>query len=365
MMSDAFENAVIPPLTREEMISLVEGRGAPRPAVACGHWLQIHELKEKDQDAVRAMLARYPEDMQVFYLHRPTFFIENGSRYTWCDVPGADPRIGRTKRVGVDEETAISWEDYYKISADVPDVSEPSMYRFAPEDDGRYRMVWFQNGPWQKATDYRGMTNALMDLYLEPEGMKHIARRVTDFFKAAIARGVRETRLDAIMFGDDLGMQKGAFMSNDMFREFLFPYYKEICDCAHSHGLHVWFHSCGDCFDLIPQLIEAGVDVLHPIQKYALDERKVVDTYKDDLSFWAGMDLQQVLPFGTPEDVVAEVHHMIDTFYQPGKGKLILTLGNRLQDNVPVENFLTFLKEAHEYAVQVGQRQEETTDERD
>lgn len=359
-MKNWFENAVIPPLTREEMIGLIERRGAPRPAVACGHWLHIHELNEEDQDRVREALTLYPEDIQVFYLNRPSFFIEDGCRYTWCDVPGADPRIGRTRTVGVDEETAISWEIYDQISDNVPDCDDPSMYQLAPEDDGRYRMVWFQNGPWQKATDYRGMTNALMDLYLNPEGMKHITRRVTDFFKAAIERGVRETRLDAIMFGDDLGMQKGAFMSNDMFREFLFPYYKEICDHAHRFGLHVWFHCCGDCFDLIPQLIEAGIDVLHPVQKYAMDEKKVADAYKDDLCFWAGMDLQQILPFGTAEDVKEEVHHMIDTFYQPNKGGLVLTLGNRLQNNVPIDNFLAFLKAAHEYALLVGKKQEES-----
>ena len=356
-MNEKFKNAKYQPLMREEMISLVEGKGARRPAIACGHWLHIDLLHEEDQPKVEKLLEEYPEDMQVFYLKKPCFFGEGKDKYTWCDVPGIDPRVGRTHSVGADEETVISWENFYKISEDVPDINEPTMYCYAPEEDGRYRMVWFQYGPFQKATDYRGLTNSLLDLYMEPEGMKAIAQKITRFFKAAIERGVKEANIDAICFGDDLGMQKGLFMSPEMFREFYFPYFKEICDCAHSYGLHVWFHSCGDCYDLIPQLIEAGIDVLHPIQKYAMDEKQVAENYGDKLAFWAGMDLQQVLPFGSKEDVINEVHHFIDTFYNNGKGRMIFTLNNRLQNNVPVENFITFIKEAYRYSEEVGKKQ--------
>lgn len=357
-MSDKFSKAKYKPLTREEMKSLIAGNGVRRPAIAMGHWMHIDEMKEEDQPVIEKLFEEYPEDVVVFYVKKPALFDDTGSKYTWCDVPNADPSIGRSGPVGIDEVSAISWETYDQISPECPDVNEPTMYCNAPEEDGRYRMAWLSNGPWQKVTDYRGLTNGLMDLYMEPERMHNIARRVTDFFKACIVRGVKEANIDAVAFGDDLGMQKGPFMSPEMFEEFYFPYYKEICDCAHAHGIHVWLHTCGDVRLLIPYFIKAGIDVLHPIQKYALDEVEIANTYKDDLSFWAGMDLQRILPFGSKEEVIQEVHHFIDTFYQKGKGKMIFTLNNRIQDNVPIENYVTFIKEAYRYSDEVGKKDE-------
>lgn len=351
-----FPEAAYLPLTREEMKSLINGTGTPRPAIACGHWLHIDELGVEKQPVIEQLLKKYPEDMQVFYLKKPSLFGKPGDTYTWCDVPDADPSLHRTGTVGIDEESAISWDVFRQISDHVPNAEEPTMYVNAPKEDGRYRMVWFSNGPWGRLWDYRGMTNAMMDLYTNPEEIHKINRKVTDFFKVATKRGVEEAHIDAIAFGDDLGMQKGPFMSPEMFREFYFPYYKEICDYAHSLGLHVWLHCCGDARLLIPQFIEAGLDVLHPIQKYAMDEQEIVDTFKDDLTFWAGMDLQRILPFGTVEEVKQEARHFIDVFHQPKKGKMIFTLNNRIQDNVPLENFVAFIEEAYRYADEVGKK---------
>ena len=64
-------------------------------------------------------------------------------------------------------------------------------------------------------------------------------------------------------------------MSPEMFREFYYPYYVELCEYAHSLGLHVWLHSCGDVRKLLPDIIKSGIDVLHPIQKYAMKNRKL------------------------------------------------------------------------------------------
>lgn len=356
---EKFPTAKYLPLTKAEMIALIEGKGAPRAAVACGHWLHIDELAEAKQPILKELLKQYPEDMQVFYLKKPSLFGEPGERYTWCDVEGADPSIGRSGNVGVDEQSAISWETIQNISDNVPDCEEASMYCNTPADDGRYRMVWFSNGPWCRLWDYRGMANSLMDLYTNAEDVHNVNRRVTDFFKAATLRGVKEASIDAIAFGDDLGMQKGPFMSPEMFREFYFPYYKELCDYAHSLGLHVWLHSCGDIRLLIPQIIEAGIDVLHPIQKYTMDEQEIFNLYKDKLSFWAGMDLQRILPFGSVEEVKKETRNFIDIFHQKGKGKMIFTLNNRIQDNVPLENFIAFIEEAYRYGSTVEEQEEE------
>ena len=107
---------------------------------------------------------------------------------------------------------------------------------------------------------------------------------------------------------------------------------------------------------LIPMLIKAGIDVLHPIQRYALDPKEIVDTFGDDIACWAGMDLQHILPYGSKEDIIKETQHLIDTFYSPKKSKLILTVGNRMEDNVPIENVVTYIEEAYRYATEVGKK---------
>ena len=356
---EKFKDYKIKPFTRQEMIDCIEGRGSYRPGVAIGTWIHMNLLSIDKQEKLQQILDKYPSDFQEFYVKKPSMFGQEGDAYTWCDVPGADPSIGRTHKVGIDEVTAIEWDVYRKISKDVPDINEPTMFCNAPEPDGRYRMAWMSAGFWTKIWDYRGMTNSLMDLYLNPEDVHDINRRVLRYFKAIAKRGVEEAQIDGIGFGDDLGMQKGPFMSPEMFREFYFPYYKELCDYAHSLGLHVWMHCCGDAMMLIDQLIEAGIDVLHPIQKYAMDEKEVVSKFGDTLSFWVGMDLQRILPFGTTEDVIKETQFLIDTYYKPDQGRTVFTINTRLEDNVPIENVIAFIEEAYRYGIKAGGKENE------
>jgi uroporphyrinogen decarboxylase len=114
----------------------------------------------------------------------------------------------------------------------------------------------------------------------------------------------------------------GRFFSEDIFLEFIKPHYKEVIDYAHAKGMDVWLHTCGNVEPFIPHMIEIGLDVLHPIQKYSMDEEKIIEQYRDQICFWAGMEVQRILPFGSPEDVRQEMRFLIDTFYLPNKGRL-------------------------------------------
>ncbi|MDR0668499.1 MAG: hypothetical protein LBF95_00315 [Treponema sp.] len=126
---------------------------------------------------------------------------------------------------------------------------------------------------------------------------------------------------------DDIGTQTGPFFSLDIFREFFKPYYKELIDHAHDLGMHFWLHTRGNVKAFIPDLIEIGLDVLHPIQKYTMDEREIAREFGGQICFWAGMDVQRIIPYGTPEDVRREVRFLFDTYYRK-EGRLILAGGN-------------------------------------
>lgn len=351
-----FPNAMFPPLSRQEMRDLIEGKRGVRPSVVtCGHWLHLDELSEDKHPAIIALHKDHPCDIQHFYMRKPKLFGEPGDPFCWCDVKDADPHLHREPGafVGIDEENSIEWDIINQISPLSPDPDYPPLLDLAPEPDGRYRVMSISPFLFNRHWDYRGITNSLMDLYLEGDNIHKLNRKLIDFMKRVIERAALTKDIDAVCFPDDLGMQKGPFMSEELFREFYFPYYKEVFDYVHSFNMHVWLHCCGDITLLIDSLIESGVDVLHPIQKFAMNEREIFAKYKDKLCFWVGVDLQQILPYGSIEDVAQEVRFITDVFWQPGKGRLIMSVSNRIQDNVPLENYLSLIKESYVYGQKV------------
>lgn len=164
----------------------------------------------------------------------------------------------------------------------------------------------------------------------------------------AIERSHWEAGADAVFTSDDIGMQTGPFFSEDIFVEFFKPYYKQLIDKAHSLGMHFWLHTCGNIEAFLPHFIEIGLDVIHPIQKYTMEEQQIAGKFGDKICIWAGFDVQRTIPFGTPEDVRKEVRFMIDT-YARRDGRLILTCGNALTPDCPIESFEALLDESYHY----------------
>ena len=124
-----------------------------------------------------------------------------------------------------------------------------------------------------------------------------------------------------------------------MFREFIAPYLKEMCGLIHELGAKVLFHSCGSIRPLIPDLIELGVDILDPIQPVCdMTPETLKSEFGDKLCFHGGIDMQRLLPLGTPEEVRAEVGR-----YERVLGKdggYILAPAHLFQPDVPPENVL-------------------------
>ena len=91
--------------------------------------------------------------------------------------------------------------------------------------------------------------------------------------------------------------------------------------------MHFWLHTCGNIEPFLEDFIEIGLDVIHPIQKYTMDEREIAQKYGGRICFLAGFDVQRIIPFGTREEVRAEARYLIDTFSRP-EGKFMMTMGN-------------------------------------
>jgi uroporphyrinogen decarboxylase len=200
---------------------------------------------------------------------------------------------------------------------------------------------------WQRPALVRGWEGMFVDMVERPDWVHFLCRRFTDFYREDYARAAEAAggRIDLYLLISDLGSQHGPLLSLTMFRQFVAPYLKEMIDQIHSLGGRVMFHSCGAIGPFIPELIQLGVDVLDPVQPIGTDmapERLKAD-FGDRLSFHGGIDMQQLLPFGTPEQVRAEARRYCAIL---GKdGGYIVGPAHLFQPDVPPENVLAVYSE--------------------
>jgi hypothetical protein len=342
------------PLTREEMISVIEGRGDARRVPVMAHfWVHPETFGEKEAK-VREILAKYPQDAQVLTLRTPQPYLapEDAPDYRWMNID--DPYEGTS--TGLDERIAITdWAQLDGILKDFPDPEYPGLCRDifidepSSEADGRYRIGHWWFSLFEMHWFLRGMTNALTDYYAQPEEVHRYFRALTDFYKRVFERGREELNLDAFLISDDLGTQTGTFFSEDLFDEFFAPYYRELFDKCHELGMHMWLHACGNIERILPRFFDMDLDVIHPIQKGAMDQVATAGKYGGQIAFWAGLDVQQVIPWGTPDEVRQEVRTLIDAFWRDGEGRMILTAGNGINGDCPLDSLDAFLQEAVEY----------------
>ncbi len=156
--------------------------------------------------------------------------------------------------------------------------------------------------------------------------------------------------VDVLMASDDLGLQNGLMMSPEVYRELIKPRHATYFRLMHdmSPG-KVFFHTCGSVAAIIDDLIDIGVDVLHPVQVSAagMDPATLKRRYGDRLAFWGAIDTQQVLPLGSEEQVAAEVERRIEELGEGG-GYLLGAVHN-IQPDVSVENILTMYRHARQY----------------
>jgi uroporphyrinogen decarboxylase len=158
--------------------------------------------------------------------------------------------------------------------------------------------------------------------------------------------------LDVIVFGDDLGTQTAPQLSPDLYQETIHPRHKRLYSYVRAHypGCRVFLHSCGSIFDLIPMLIDEGVQVLNPVQTSAtnMDPRELKKRFGRDLVFWGGgLDTQHMLPQGTSEDVRRMALERLEIF-APGGGFVFCQIHN-IQANVPPANIIAMYNALREF----------------
>ena len=162
------------------------------------------------------------------------------------------------------------------------------------------------------------METALVKMLLNPEMYRAVIDKITEFYLKAneIVYEAVNKKIDAVLIGNDLGSQYGLMLSPQLIREFVIPGTKRLVTQAKSYGLKVIHHSCGAIFDIIPDFIDAGVDVIHPVQALAagMEPSVLRQSFGERVSFCGGVDAQQLLVHGTPDEIREKVYALKKLF---------------------------------------------------
>lgn len=200
-----------------------------------------------------------------------------------------------------------------------------------------------------------GQENFMVWMHMKPEVVHAIIQHVVDYEVEATRRflEVADGLLDIAYFGNDFGTQRGLFVSPQMWHEFIRKPLRRYFDVSHDCGCKVMKHSCGSIRDIIPCLIEDGVDILDPIQVAAegMDLAGLVRDFGAELCFHGGVDTQRTLPFGSAEDVRDEVRSYLAITKE--RGGYILCGSQEFIEDIPLENILAIYDE-NQKSIQQG-----------
>lgn len=215
------------------------------------------------------------------------------------------------------------------------------------EDD--YFICYDLGGIFERSWGLLGMERFLVDLAENPEVPCAIMDGITDLYIANVTRYLKaaEGRVDMIYTWDDVAHQQSLLMSPRMWRKHIMPRHQRlnaaIRQAAPPH-VKLMYHSCGAIYPLIPDLIrELGIDVLNPLQPQAkgMDPQRLKDEFGQQVAFHGGVDLQELLPRGTPEQVTTEVHRLCNVLGRGGG--YVLSAAHYVQNDVPTENILALV----------------------
>jgi uroporphyrinogen decarboxylase len=234
------------------------------------------------------------------------------------------------------EENAVS-------SYQPPDPTRPELYAAAQQMIAEFKDQYWIVGVtvttiFETAWALRGYEQMMIDMSLNPSLADTILEIPYRYHLTAALKLV-ELGVDMIWIGDDVGTQKRMLISPKMWRRFLKPRMAEFIAQIKTlnPSLKVAYHTDGKVDQIIPDLIEIGLDVLNPIQPASMDPETLKNEFGDHLCFWGTIDEQHTLPFGTSFDVEAEILHRLQTVGRDGG--LILSPTHHVQLDTPLENF--------------------------
>lgn len=255
----------------------------------------------------------------------------------------------------------ISLEDIKNLP--MPDPKDPSLInglkeeaeRIKKKEDSAIVLAACDAGIMERAEWVRGFKDFFIDLGTNLSLALSLLDKLTDFhmkYWETILDEIGDI-VDVVVEADDLGMQEKPLLSPEMYRNTIKPRHKRLISFIKEIApayTYIFFHSCGSIYALIPDLIDVGIDILNPVQVSAaeMDTKRLKQEFGDEITFWGGgVNTQNILPNGTPNEVREEVKRRIDDL-APGGGFVFSAVHN-IQADVPPENIIAVLEALQEY----------------
>jgi uroporphyrinogen decarboxylase len=190
----------------------------------------------------------------------------------------------------------------------------------------------------------RGMEQFLMDLVSEPAIAEAVLRKV-EAHTTQLALATAETGVDVLCFYDDAGMQRGMQLAPALWRAFVKPAWRRVLDAVRTRfpELRFFFHCCGKIDAIVPDIVDLGFHVLHPVQPECMDFGAVYGRFGRRLVLAATLSAQRTFPFGSAEDVRREVRRLADVVAEDRR--TVFMPSNRIQPETPWENVVAFADE--------------------
>ena len=210
----------------------------------------------------------------------------------------------------------------------------------------------FTWGAYFIASLVRGLGNLMLDFAMRRDYADRLIKTISEICAEALTAMLEShgEGIDIVYMADDYCSQHATLFSPEDFRHFVVPYLTEFVEIAHRHNKAFLLHCCGAVRALLPMIVDAGVDMLEPIQTHAagMDPAGLKEDFGRDLCFYGGVDLQETLCRGTRQQVADEVKSLIDTLSRDG-GYILGPGHTYIQIDAPLENILTMYDTARTY----------------
>lgn len=324
------------------------------------------------RERIRALIAREPADRHGFWLGNPypdtwpilhEYFgttteeelrVKLGDDYRWI-CPQYDDRTYQGP-AGADVFEVITHRTFDGVVTPLKDCEDPQeieAFDWPSADDLNleptleklrnagdfYRASGFWCPFYHDLMDLFGMETYLMKMYTHPDVVEAATDRICQFYYDANERffSLAGDLIDGFFFGNDFGTQNSLIISPKLFDRFIMPWFSTFIDQGHRHGYQVILHSCGSIYRMLPTLIAAGVECLHPLQARAanMDAETLSREFNGKVTFLGGIDTQYILPYGSPEDVRREVYRVRDLL---GPNVIISPSHEAILPDVPPRN---------------------------
>ncbi|MBI5093177.1 MAG: hypothetical protein HZB26_12150 [Candidatus Hydrogenedentes bacterium] len=310
----------------------------------------LYEQDETKEARINELAGRFPDDLlqvnPAFKFIRPLEKV-NGVLH-WVDHWGT---AWTDDGHGAKTESHPLEAGYHLLDAYVvPDPHDPDLYTAADgaleKRGGRYVLasVWFTL--FERLWMLRGFDNMLLDPLTDETAFYGLRDTVLEY-----ALGVTDEWLkrgvNGIFFSDDWGSQRGLLINPDDWRRYWRPAYARLFRRVREGGAHVWMHLCGDIREILPDLIDLGLNALNPVQPQAMPIYELARDFGGRVCFNGGADVQGVMVSGSPDDVRAHIQELVDTFARPDGG-YVLTTSHGLMPETPLDNIIALYETALE-----------------